>query len=113
MLYETVGRDNMIYELGARLKELRENKNLSQKELGKLVGVSHNSISLYESGDRQPSIDLIVRFAALYKVSTDYILGLTRIKSLDTSRLDEEDFMVINKLVEIMSSKNDQIVKNR
>lgn len=103
----------MIYELGARLKELRENKNLSQKELGKLVGVSHNSISLYESGDRQPSIDLIVRFAALYKVSTDYILGLTRIKSLDTSRLDEEDFMVINKLVEIMSSKNDQIVKNR
>ena len=103
----------MIYELGARLKELRENKNLSQKELGKLVGVSHNSISLYESGDRQPSIDLIVRFAALYKVSTDYILGLTRIKSLDTSRLDEDDFMVINKLVEIMSSKNDQIVKNR
>ena len=63
----------MIYELGARLKELRENKNLSQKELGKLVGVSHNSISLYESGDRQPSIDLIVRFAALYKVSTDYL----------------------------------------
>ena len=57
----------MIYELSARLKELRENKNLSQKELGKLVGVSHNSISLYESGDRQPSIDLIVRFAALYK----------------------------------------------
>ena len=103
----------MIYELGARLKELRENKNLSQKELGKLVGVSHNSISLYESGDRQPSIDLIVRFAALYKVSTDYILGLTRIKSIDTSRLDEEDFIVINKLVEIMSSKNDQIVKNR
>ena len=46
----------MIYELGARLKELRENKNLSQKELGKLVGVSHNSVSLYESGDRQPSI---------------------------------------------------------
>ena len=44
---------------GLRLKELRTNKNLAQKEVGAIIGVSDSSIRKYESGDRTPTPDAL------------------------------------------------------
>lgn len=57
-----------------RLRELRKNKNLSQKDLGDIIGVAANSISQYESGVREPSVEILNKLADLFNVSIDYLL---------------------------------------
>lgn len=83
----------MIYGLGERLQEQRLLKNLSQKEVSKSIGVSASIISNYESGERTPSIEILVALARLYHCSTDYLLGFEKIekdKFLDVSMLSNE-----------------------
>lgn len=61
--------------LGYRLKELRKSKNISQYELGKMLGVSKVSISGYEKGTRTPSMEILLKIVKLFDVSTDYMFG--------------------------------------
>lgn len=58
-----------------RLKELREGKKLTQSQLGEQIGAKKSAISLWESGKRQPDKDTLIRLAALFGVSVDYLLG--------------------------------------
>lgn len=58
------------------LKNLRIDNDLTQKEMGEIIGVSQRTISHYESGKREPGLTEIKRYAKYFKVSTDYILGL-------------------------------------
>ncbi len=60
-----------------RLKDLREDHDLTQTELAGLLNVKQNSYSQYESGVRQLPLDSLVLLARYYRTSTDYILGLT------------------------------------
>jgi transcriptional regulator with XRE-family HTH domain len=60
--------------LGARLRELREERGLSQRELGSRLGILQSKLSKYESGTHQPSLRTLVRLASLFAVSTDYLL---------------------------------------
>ena len=66
----------MIYGLGDKLKELRQQHNLSQKEVAVTIKTSPSIISNYESGERTPSLENLVALAKLYHCSTDYLLGL-------------------------------------
>lgn len=59
------------------LKALREDSDLTQAELAKEFNVNQITISQYERGTRQISINMLVNYAKKFKVSTDYILGLT------------------------------------
>lgn len=61
--------------LGYRLKELRKEKNMSQGELGKLLGVTKVSVSGYEKGTRVPSMDVLLLILDVFQVSADYLLG--------------------------------------
>lgn len=61
--------------LGYRLRELRKNNNMSQEELGKIIGVTKVSVSGYENGTRIPSMETLVTILNFFKVSADYILG--------------------------------------
>ena len=63
-----------------RLRELREDRDLTQKECAKIVYISKNSYIRYENNERVPPIDTIVLFAKYYNVSIDYIAKLTDIK---------------------------------
>jgi transcriptional regulator with XRE-family HTH domain len=60
--------------LGARLRELREERGLSQRELGSRLGILQSKLSKYESGTHQPSLRTLVRMANLFAVSADYLL---------------------------------------
>ncbi|OSA84121.1 transcriptional regulator [Clostridium botulinum] len=64
--------------LGDRLKELREEKQLTQEELGKFLNVSRQAISSYESEDTEPSISNLIKLADIFNVSLDYLLGRTK-----------------------------------
>lgn len=61
--------------LGERLKELRENKRLNQKEVSAALGLTNYQLSRYESGASKPTPEQINIFADYYRVSTDYLLG--------------------------------------
>ena len=58
-----------------RLQALRERKRLSRRTLAELCGLSKNMISLYERGEREPSVDALVSLADFFEVPTDYLLG--------------------------------------
>lgn len=60
-----------------RIKDLREDNNLTQEAVAKYLHIKQNTYSQYENGQRQIPISCLVALARFYKTSTDYILGLT------------------------------------
>lgn len=66
----------MKISLGKRLKELREENNLTQKELAEKLGINAVTYLHYEKEQRQPSLELIADISVFYGVSVDYLLGL-------------------------------------
>ena len=63
-----------------RLKDLREDKDMTQKEIASLLKITQQQYSLYENGIRLIPIDKLIFLAKYYNTSTDYILGLTNEK---------------------------------
>ena len=59
-----------------RLKELREEKGLSQIQLAKEIGVNHRTISQYEIGVREPDIQTIKKLCKFFDVTAGYLLGI-------------------------------------
>lgn len=62
-------------QFGKKLKELRIEKNLSQRNLGEILSVCNQTVSFWESGNREPDLDAIVKIADFFDVSADYLLG--------------------------------------
>lgn len=60
-----------------RLRDLREDRDLTQTEVGKAVGVSQKAVSYYETEERALTAQLIAKFCAFYNVTSDYLLGLS------------------------------------
>ncbi|MGN0806621.1 MAG: helix-turn-helix domain-containing protein [Candidatus Coproplasma sp.] len=61
---------------GQKLKELRIEQNLSQRELGDILGCCNQTISFWENAKREPDLDSLVEIAKYFNVSADYLLGL-------------------------------------
>ena len=64
-----------------RMKDLREDNDLLQKDVAKYLNITQQQYSLYEKGIRDLPIELLINLSNYYKVSTDYILGLTNNKT--------------------------------
>lgn len=64
-----------------RLRDLREDKDKTQKDIAELLNDSRQHYQLYESGKRQITFDKVIALAKYYDVSIDYIAGLTNNKS--------------------------------
>lgn len=64
-----------------RLKDLREDSDITQKELAEYLHVKQNTYSQYENGQRQIPIDLLIMLAGFYNTSIDYIVGITDSKT--------------------------------
>lgn len=64
-----------------RLKDLREDCDLSQQQVADYLGMKQPQYSRYERGQRDIPTDVLIRLADLYKTSTDYILGLTKCRA--------------------------------
>lgn len=63
-----------------RIKDLREDKDKTQAEIAKMLGMQTTQYRRYESGEREPKLNFIIELAKYYKVSIDYISGLTNNK---------------------------------
>lgn len=60
-----------------RLKDIREDRDLTQREIEAYLHIRQNTYSQYENGQRQIPIDALIALARYYRTSTDYLLGLT------------------------------------
>lgn len=98
-----------MVEFGNRLRELRRQKRLTQKQLASLIGVKSSIISFYEVGDRIPSPEVIVKLASVLHVSADYLMGIEKNESVDVSGLDEEDILLVRSLVDTLRKKNQSL----
>ena len=92
-----------------RLRELRLRKNLKQEQVADSIGVNNREISAYETGDRQPSLETLVAFARLFHVTTDFLLGVSDIRTLDITGLTEPEISILNELVHVMAEKNKKL----
>ena len=72
----SISQLEIIYTISMRIKELREENGLTQQAVANYLNVKQNTYSQYENEKRQLSIDVLIKLAKFYKVSTDYILEL-------------------------------------
>ena len=64
-----------------RLKDLREDNDLTQSQLAQIIMQSKSTISKYENGQIEPNIQTIIALAKYFNVTTDYLLGISDIKN--------------------------------
>jgi len=90
-----------------RIVRLRIEKGLSQQQLAQSLGVKRTVVSYYESGDRLPSLDVIVEMSRVFNVSTDYLLkGKDASKIIAVSDLCEKEIDVVMAMVNVLREKN-------
>ncbi len=63
-----------------RLRDLREDSDLTQQAIADFLNIKQSTYSQYENGKRQIPIEALIKLAGFYKVSTDYILGISNKK---------------------------------
>ena len=81
MIMETRERGDHSVTIHQRLKDLREDHDLTQTEAGKIIGISQSDYGKYERGEMMMGIDKYIKFARFYNVSIDYLCGI-----IDTPR---------------------------
>lgn len=91
--------------MGEKLKQLRLEKNYTQKQLASRLGVAISAVSSYESDTRCPTFDTLVNYARIFHVSTDYLLGLEARKSLDVSDLTEREILAVRQIIDVIREK--------
>lgn len=96
----------MMDSLGKRLRQLRQNYRLKQDQVANWIGVNKNTICSYENDVRQPSYEILVKLAGIYRVSTDYLLGCESKRTVDVSGLTPKEIQMISELVASMAEKN-------
>ncbi len=89
-----------MVEFGERLRQLRKERNLTQKQLATLIGVKNSVISFYEVGDRTPSLEVIIKLSKALHISTDTLLGLDKSEVINISGLSEADKQYLQSLIE-------------
>ncbi len=93
-------------EFGIKLKELRLNAGLTQQQLATQLGITKSVVSYYELQERYPSPEVLIKIASVFHVSTDYLLGIEKNYSLDTSGLNAKDIHLVSMMVEHLRNKN-------
>lgn len=93
--------------IGKRLRELREENHLLQKDIAKYLNITTSAYGYYEQGKRNPDIETIKNLADFFNTSTDYLLGRTDKKreynmDLDENKIKYESF---TKIEEILTEK--------
>ncbi len=91
--------------LGSRIKSLRLSLGMNQVEFGKQLNVTKQSVCNWENGNIQPSVDILMKIAVDFSVSTDYLLGLDEKRTLDVSGLSEQQISYLQRLVDDLRNK--------
>lgn len=69
-----------MIKFAERLRELRKERHITQKDMGEILGIQLRSYQCYESGDRRPDYEKLVALADYFDVTTDYLLGRSDVR---------------------------------
>lgn len=90
---------------GVKLKTLRKGQKLTQQQLADRIGVAKSVVSYYESGDRYPSYDVLVKIARVFHTTTDFLLDVSKEHVIDVTGLSEEDIEVVRSVAEALKKR--------
>lgn len=106
-------------EIGNRIKTLRTEYNLTQKQLADKLGLTPKMISFYESGQRIPPIDIVEKLSSIFSKSADYLIGLSS-DSKDDVFLSPKDQQILDffhqdpeRVMELLSSFSKLSARNK
>lgn len=106
-------------EIGNRIKTLRTEYNLTQKQLADKLGLTPKMISFYESGQRIPPIDIVEKLSSIFSKSSDYLIGLSS-DSKDDIFLSPKDQQILDlfhqdpeRVTELLSSFSKLSARNK
>ncbi len=91
-----------MVDFGNTLKTLRLQYNLTQAQLAHKLGVTKSVVSAYENSLRMPSYDILISISKIFKVTTDYLLGLENKREIDLSGLTEAEIHALLNLIKAM-----------
>ncbi len=94
--------------LNKKIRELRISANMSQVQLAKRLGVTKQSVSNWENDNIQPSIEMLIKVAKVFAVSTDFLLGLSSDNTIDVSGLSEDVIAHLRLLIDDYKKQNQQ-----
>lgn len=88
------------------IKLLREQAGITQAQLAKRLNITRSSVNAWEMGISAPSMQYIVELANIFKVSTDYLLGVSDKRYIDIKDLNKEQLKIIYSLLNYFSAEN-------
>lgn len=83
-----------------KIKRLREARGWTQADLARKLSITRNGVNSWEQGLSTPSPACLVDLAKLFSVSTDYLLGIERLESVNVTGLNERDVAVLAELAD-------------
>lgn len=86
--------------IAERIKELRQARGWTQADLARRLGVTRNGVNSWEQGLSMPPPASLVDLARLFSVSTDYLLGVERLNTVNVTGLDERDVAILAELAD-------------
>ena len=101
-------KGGVVQVVAERIKMLREDRGMTQSELAKRLGLTRSGVNAWEMGISIPSTQYVVELAELFKVSTDYILGLSNGGVISTASLTEEQTKILFTLVQYFNRENEK-----
>lgn len=87
--------------LGETLKKLRIHRRLNQGQLAEMMGLATSAISSYESCSSRPSYEILIKYARIFHVSTDYLLGIERQDYIDISDLSDKEKEAVMQVISV------------
>ena len=90
---------NVMRDFSEIAKELRLSKSLTQTQLAERMWVKKSIISAYETDARPPSLDMLIKYAKEFNVTTDYLLGLQEHKFINVDSLTDQQINILNSII--------------
>lgn len=93
---------NVLDDFGDRLRFLRKCNGTSQIELGKAIGFSRSAIRNWEVGATKPSLEDIVKLANHFQVTTDFLLGMDKNRTIQLDFISDRAFVAVSNMIKVI-----------
>ena len=94
-----------MVNMGEKIRTLRLAKRLTQTEVALRIGVSKAMISSYELESRAPSYEILIKIATFFGVTTDFLLGLEKSRTIDCKGLNDEEINAVVDIIDVIRRK--------
>lgn len=93
--------------IAEKIRDLRQARGWTQAELARRMGITRNGINSWEQGLSMPSPGSLVDLSRIFLVSTDYLLGVERLETINVSGLDEREVALLAELADRLRGRGE------